>query len=124
MLSLTGKTAVVTGSGSGQASSGLFTRQGAAVHILELNAAAGQQMAAEIQQAGRLLAHVRAVDVSQQAAVAAFQATGRDVLVNNADIAHVGNVKNTSEADFDRVHQVNVRGAYNRLFTTMPLMRV
>jgi NAD(P)-dependent dehydrogenase (short-subunit alcohol dehydrogenase family) len=126
MFSLTGKTAVITGGGSGigRAIALLFARQGASVHIIELSAEAGQQTTAEIQQAGGQ-AQVHAADVSQQAAVvAAFQTIGRvDVLVNNAGIAHVGNVETTSEADFDRVYQVNVKGAYNCLFAAVPLMK-
>ncbi|MCK5923665.1 MAG: SDR family NAD(P)-dependent oxidoreductase, partial [Methylococcales bacterium] len=33
-----------------------------------------------------------------------------DCLVNNAGIAHVGNITNTSEEDFDRVMSVNLKG--------------
>ncbi|MDO7851678.1 SDR family NAD(P)-dependent oxidoreductase [Hymenobacter convexus] len=126
MFKLTGKTAVITGGGSGigRAIALLFARQGAAVHIIELNAEAGRDVVAEIEQAGGQ-ARVHAADVSQQAAVVAvFQAIGRvDVLVNNAGIAHVGTVETTSEADFDRVYQVNVKGAYNCLFAAVPLMK-
>jgi NAD(P)-dependent dehydrogenase (short-subunit alcohol dehydrogenase family) len=126
MFSLTGKTAVITGGGSGigRAIALLFAKQGAHVHIIELSAEAGQQTAADIQAAGGQV-QVHAADVSQQAAVVAvFQAIGRvDVLVNNAGIAHVGNVETTSEADFDRVYQVNVKGAYNCLFAAVPLMK-
>jgi 2-keto-3-deoxy-L-fuconate dehydrogenase len=126
MFSLTGKKAVITGGGSGigRAISLLFARQGAEVHIIELSAEAGQPVAAEIQAAGGT-AHVHATDVAQQAQVlAAFQAIGSvDILVNNAGIAHVGNVETTSEADFERVYQVNVKGAYNCLFAAVPLMK-
>jgi 2-keto-3-deoxy-L-fuconate dehydrogenase len=126
MFSLSGKTAVITGGGSGigRAIALLFAKQGASVHIIELNADAGQEVVAEIGQAGGQ-ARVHAADVSQQAAVVAvFQAIGRvDVLVNNAGIAHVGNVETTSEADFERVYQVNVKGAYNCLFAAVPLMK-
>ncbi|MFD2720668.1 SDR family NAD(P)-dependent oxidoreductase [Hymenobacter monticola] len=126
MFSLSGKTAVITGGGSGigRAIARLFAQQGARVHIIELNADAGREVLAEIEQAGGQ-AQVHAADVSQQAAVVAvFQAIGRvDVLVNNAGIAHVGNVETTSEADFERVYQVNVKGAYNCLFAAVPLMK-
>ena len=126
MFNLIGKSAVITGGGSGigRAIARLFARQGAEVHLLELNAEAGQQAADEIRRAGGV-AHVHAADVSQQAAVvAAFRAIGRvDVLVNNAGIAHIGNVEHTSEADFERVYQVNVKGAYNCLFAAVPLMQ-
>ncbi|KAA9331681.1 SDR family oxidoreductase [Hymenobacter busanensis] len=126
MFNLSGKTAVITGGGSGigRAISQLFARQGASVHIIELSAAAGQATADEIAaQGGRVQVH--AADVSQQAQVAAtFAAIGRvDILVNNAGIAHVGNVENTAEADFERVYQVNVKGAYNCLHAAVPLMK-
>ncbi|MBF9141088.1 SDR family NAD(P)-dependent oxidoreductase [Hymenobacter properus] len=126
MFSLSGKTAVITGGGSGigRAIALLFAKQGARVHIIELNADAGQEVVAEIEQAGGQ-AQVHAANVAEQAAVVAvFQAIGRvDVLVNNAGIAHVGNVETTSEADFERVYQVNVKGAYNCLFAAVPLMK-
>jgi 2-keto-3-deoxy-L-fuconate dehydrogenase len=125
MFSLIGKSAVITGGGSGigLAIARLFARQGAEVHIIELSFEVGQQAVAEIEQAGGT-AHVHAADVSQQAAVvAAFEAIGHvDILVNNAGIAHVGNVETTSEADFERVYQVNVKGAYNCLFAAVPRM--
>jgi 2-keto-3-deoxy-L-fuconate dehydrogenase len=111
MFSLAHKTAVITGGGSGigKAIAKLFAQQQATVHILELNAEAGQHGA----------------DVSNQAQVlAAFQAIGRvDILVNNAGIAHVGKLENTTEADFERIYRVNVKGAYNCLFAAVPLMK-
>ena len=38
-----------------------------------------------------------------------------DILVNSAGVAHVGTVEQTTEADFDRVYAVNVKGVYNCL---------
>ncbi|MBC6607556.1 glucose 1-dehydrogenase [Hymenobacter sp. BT188] len=126
MFDLTGKHAVVTGGGSGigQAISLLFARQGAEVHILDRDEAAGQQTTQQIQASGGQ-AHAYGANVSQQAQIVdIFQRIGRvDILVNNAGIAHVGNVGNTSETDFDRVYQVNVKGAYNCLFAAVPLMK-
>lgn len=126
MFSLIGKRAVVTGGGSGigRAIAQTFARQGAEVHIIELSAAAGQHTADAIRRAGGQ-AHVHAADVSQQAQVlAVFEAIGHlDILVNNAGIAHVGNVETTSEADFERVYQVNVKGAYNCLFAAVPRLK-
>ena len=37
---------------------------------------------------------------------------GIDILVNNAGIAHVGTIEQTSEADLDRLYQVNVKGVF------------
>ncbi len=126
MFSLATKTALVTGGGSGigRAIAGLFARQGAVVHILERDAAAGEAAAAEITAAGGT-AHVYAADVSVQAQVlAAFGQLGRlDILVNNAGIAHVGNVEHTTEADFERLYRVNVLGTYNCLHAAVPLLK-
>src|SRR4029453_11055060 len=61
---------------------------------------------------------VHAADVTKGEQLAtAFDAVvkegGRlDILINNAGIAHVGTIETTSEADFDRVMAVNVKGAY------------
>lgn len=126
IFSLAGKTAIITGGGSGigKAVALLFARQGAAVHIIELNAAAGAEVAAEIEAAGGT-ATVHGCNVSDQAAVrATFDGIGQaDILVNNAGIAHVGKADTTSEADFDRLYAVNVKGAYNCIHCAIPLFR-
>ncbi len=35
------------------------------------------------------------------------------ILINNAGVSHVGTVESTTEADFDRVVRVNIKGFYN-----------
>ncbi|MDF7812895.1 SDR family oxidoreductase [Hymenobacter sp. YC55] len=126
MFSLSGKKAVITGGGSGigKAIALMFAAQGAEVHIIELNATAGEQVVAEIQEAGGR-ATVHSADISQQAQVLPiFSHIGPlDILVNNAGIAHVGNLENTTEADFDRIYNVNVKGAYNCLYTAVPQLK-
>ena len=126
MFSLAGKKAVVTGGGSGigRAISVLFAQQGAEVHIIELseeNAAATVQ---EIVAAGgKATGH--SCNVANQADVlATFSAIGPlNILVNNAGIAHIGKADTTSEADFDRVINVNVKGVYNCLHSAIPQLR-
>jgi 2-keto-3-deoxy-L-fuconate dehydrogenase len=126
MFSLKGKSAVITGGGSGigKAISTLFAKQGAHVHIIELNADAGLQTVHEIEAAGGT-ASVYGCDVSNQSAVVEiFNQIGTvDILVNNAGIAHIGRADNTSEADFVKVFDVNVKGAYNCLFAAIPAMK-
>jgi 2-keto-3-deoxy-L-fuconate dehydrogenase len=125
MFSLKNKSVIVTGGGSGigKAIATLFAKQGAIVHIFELNLDAAVQVADELKEIG-LVAYAYQADVSNQPQVQQLIANiGQvDILVNNAGIAHVGNVANTSEADFDRVYNVNVKGAYNMLHEVVPVM--
>ncbi|MFN8345228.1 MAG: glucose 1-dehydrogenase [Spirosomataceae bacterium] len=126
MFSLTDKVALVTGgaSGIGLAISQLFAKQGAYVHILELNKELAQSVAEELVSQG-LKAEAHAVDVSKQAEVVAVineiaEKHPISILVNNAGIAHIGKAHTTSESDFDRVINVNVKGMYNCLFAVIP----
>lgn len=123
---LTGKTAIITGGGSGigRAISLLFAQEGASVHVLELNTAVADTLIDEIHSfGGQAIAH--SCDVSKQDAVLdVVNGIGAvNILVNNAGIAHVGNLEHTSEADFDRIYTVNVKGAYNVLYAAVPLMK-
>src|ERR1700749_782970 len=126
MFKLTNKSTIITGGGSGigKAMSLLFAKQGATVHIIELNKEAAEETVGEIKAAGgQAVAH--RCDVSnQQQVIETFKAIGKiDILVNNAGIAHVGRADNTSEADFDRIYNVNVKGVYNCLYAAIPTMK-
>lgn len=126
MFSLKGKSAVITGAGSGigRAIAVLFAKQGANVHIIEVNAEAAAGTLEEIENLEGT-ATVHACDVtSQQKVLSVFNSIDNiDILVNNAGIAHVGRADTTSEADFTKVFDVNVKGAYNCLFAAIPLMK-
>ncbi|GAB3559999.1 SDR family NAD(P)-dependent oxidoreductase [Spirosoma fluminis] len=126
MFSLKDKTALVTGgaSGIGLAISRTFAQAGATVHILEVNADLAQQVAQEINGSGGQ-AQVHAVDVSDQAQVIdtvnRIAEQGRiHILVNNAGVSHIGRVDTTTEADFDRIFRINVKGVYNCLYAVIP----
>ena len=126
MFSLQGKTAVITGGGSGigHAISVLFASKGADVHILELTEESAEETVQEIGAAGNN-GFAYACNVSDQGEVLKIiEKIGRiDILINNAGIAHIGRADNTSEADFDRVYGVNVKGAYNCLYAVIPRMK-
>ena len=122
MFSLSGKTAVITGGGSGigKAIAVTFAKQGAHVELLDLDETAGDSVVNEIFAIGGSAAFERC-DVSSAAQAAAaiesvWAKRGKlDILVNNAGIAHVGNVMSTSEEDLDRIYRVNVKGVANCL---------
>lgn len=126
MFNLKGKSAIITGGGSGigRAISVLFAKQGALVHIIELNADAAAQTIDEISKAGGS-AIGYSCDVSNQAQVIdIFTKIGNiDILVNNAGIAHVGKLETTSEDDFTKIFNVNVKGAYNCLYAAIPALK-
>ncbi|UYQ91526.1 glucose 1-dehydrogenase [Chitinophaga horti] len=130
LFRLDGKIAVVTGGGSGigQAVAKCFAGQGAVVHILELNEAAGQETLDSITAAGGE-GFVHGVNVSEQQAVQAVIdkivsiSGGLHILVNCAGIAHVGKLESTTEQDLDRIYNVNVKGTYNCMFTTVSQMK-
>ncbi len=126
MFSLKGKSAVITGGGSGigRAISVLFAKQGAVVHIIELNSDAATATLNEINGVNGE-AVVYSCDVSNQTQVLdIFNKIGNiDILVNNAGIAHIGKADTTSEEDFTRIFNVNVKGAYNCLYASLPVMK-
>lgn len=125
MFSLKGKSAVITGGGSGigKAIALLFAQQGAEVHIVDLNETFADETVKEINQFGKAFKHICNV-ANQQEVVEVFQQINKiDILINNAGIAHVGKADTTEEADFDRVFQVNVKGAYNCLYAVIPSMK-
>jgi 2-keto-3-deoxy-L-fuconate dehydrogenase len=126
MFSLKNKVAVITGSGSGigKAIAVLFAKQGAVVHIIEMNEDNARQAVQEIETAGgKAFAH--SCDVSNQQKVnGVFTAIGMiSILVNCAGIAHVGKADTTSEEDFSRVFNVNVKGTYNCLHEVIPVFK-
>lgn len=119
MFRLDGKTAVVTGAGSGigRAIAKTFAGAGARVFVLERDLKGGEETARAIATSGGKAEVIECDVTSGTSVAAAFEAVGLsapklDILVNNAGIAHVGNVEKTTEADLDRVYAVNVKGVY------------
>ena len=125
MARFTNKTALITGAGSGigRAIAVRLASEGASLIIFELSEKAGEATRKEVETAGGN-ARVLACDVSDIASVQkAFSEISRlDILVNNAAIAHVGNVEQTSSDDLDRIYAVNVKGVYHCLHLALPLM--
>lgn len=123
MFRLDGKIAAVTGGGSGigRAIVDVFARQGATVHIIDSNPEVDVSEVEE--EGGRIFVHTCDV-TSQEKVLEVFRKIhGLNILVNNAGIAHVGNVETTSTEDFNRIFAVNVKGVYNCLHAGIPIMK-
>ena len=123
------KVALVTGaaSGIGKATALLFAREGAAVVLFDLDEPGGRATARAIEDEGGRALFVRG-DVTRDAdARRAVDETvaryGRlDILFNNAGIIRRATVVDTSEEDWDRVMEVNVKGVFLLSRRAVPAM--
>lgn len=116
MFRLDGKTAFVTGAGSGigEATAFALAAAGAKVFVADRDATGGERVARAIGEAGGR-AEYHSFDVTDEAActAAAARVGDVDVLVNNAGVGHVGTILQASGSDLDRLYAVNVRGVFN-----------
>jgi NAD(P)-dependent dehydrogenase (short-subunit alcohol dehydrogenase family) len=119
MFRLDGKTAFVTGAGSGigEATAHALAAAGAMVFVADRDEAGGVRVTNAIRSTGGHAEYYR-FDVTDEAACA--RATDDvahhgdlDILVNNAGVGHVGTILQAAGADLDRLYAVNVRGVFN-----------
>jgi NAD(P)-dependent dehydrogenase (short-subunit alcohol dehydrogenase family) len=126
LMRLQGKTAIITGAGSGigEASARIFAAQGARVAVVDLEEVNGQRVAKDLGDSSFFF-HA---DVSKPADMESLAKTtverfGRiDILFNNAGVSCVGTVHETSEADWDRVMSINTKGIYLACKYIVPVM--
>jgi len=123
--------AIVTGgaSGFGECIGQAFAAEGARVVVADRDADRGERAAAALRAAGHQ-AIFCPVDVSRTADMQRLVETtvrefGRlDVMVNNAGISHANQpMLNVSEAEFDRIFQVNVKSIYLSAIHCVPVFR-
>jgi len=118
-MRLKDKVAVVTGAGSGigRASALRFAQEGARVVVVDWKPEGGRETVARIKAQGGVAIFVEA-DVSRDEDVRRMIETavntygGLHILLNNAAIQVFGTLPNTSEADWYRVMDVNLKGVY------------
>ena len=127
-MRLAGKTAIVTGGGSGFGAGivAKFIGEGARVMVADINEKAAQAIA----QAAGNGATAHAVDVADGASVtamaeAAFEQFGKlDILVNNAGITHLPQaMEDVEEQEFDRVLAVKAKSVYLAAKIIVPHMK-
>jgi NAD(P)-dependent dehydrogenase (short-subunit alcohol dehydrogenase family) len=111
---LQGRVCIVTGGsqGIGEACVRRFAREGAKVVVADIDDARGQALAQELQ---GLYVHCDVGDKVQADALVArtMAAHGRiDVLVNNAGIFKAAEFLDITEADYDAVLRVNLKGSF------------
>jgi 3-oxoacyl-[acyl-carrier protein] reductase len=125
-MRLSGKTAIVTGAGSGFGAgiARKFAAEGARVMCADINTDAARAVADQI---GGIACTVDVGngDSVNAMATAAMQAFGDlDILINNAGITHLpGFLEDISEADFDRVLNVNAKSVYLTARALVPAMK-
>jgi 3-oxoacyl-[acyl-carrier protein] reductase len=127
-MRLEGKTALVTGAGSGigKCIAETYVREGARVAVVDLDGDAAKSVARTL---GNNAIALRC-DVSKKADVAGavnetLVAYGAlDILINNAGATHVNKpMLEIDEAEFDRIYAVNVKGVFLGCQAVVPVFR-
>ena len=131
MLDLTGKNALITGSarGIGRAAALMLAEHGAGIVVNDLEQTQeAAQTVEQIRSMGGQAVFI-AADVADSASVAhLYQEAAAhmghiDILVNNAGIARQNTMENISEADWDAVIDVNLKGVFNTCKRFVPAMQ-
>ncbi len=126
---LSGKVVIITGAsrGIGEACVREFVAEGASVAIFDLpqERDAGEKLAAELGELAQYFpCDVTSADQCEAAVKAASKKFGPiTILVNNAGIAISGGLEEMSEADWDKIFSINVKGIFMVGRLVIPQMR-
>lgn len=116
-MNFTGKVVLITGAGSGigRKTSIMFAERGAKVAVNDISEQRGNETVQMIKQIGGEAVFV-AGDVAKDAqkiVKKTVETFGKiDILVNNAGVVPYGNIEETSEEDFTKTIEVNVKGPF------------
>lgn len=116
---LANKVSIITGgaSGIGRATAILFSQEGAAVSIVDINTELGQFTVAQIESTGGKAIFIPCDVTNAEDCRAAVEKTvvtfgGLHILFNNAGIIRRANVLDTTEEEWDKVMAVNVKSIF------------
>jgi 3-oxoacyl-[acyl-carrier protein] reductase len=122
-MRLQGKTAIVTGAGSGFGAgiAKRFAEEGAKVIVADINAQAGERVAREV---GGKFVPADVTKSGDWAKLLAGAGAELDIIVNNAGWTHRNKpYLEVTEAEFDRVYAVNVKSIYLSAIYAVPVFR-
>jgi len=123
---LKGKTAIVTGGGSGFGAgiAAAFAEEGAQVMVADINRDGAEAIAQSINGIAHQVDVADPVSVQAMAAAAEANFGAVDILVNNAGVTHVsGPLEDVSEDEFDHVMAVNNKAIFLAAKTFIPAMK-
>ena len=127
---LANKVAIVTGgaSGIGEATCRLFAREGARVIVADIQVEKGEAVGSSLRKAGGTAEFLRTdmavhADVKAMIAFAETKFGRLDVLVNNAGVESPKPEVDTTEEEYDRIMDVNVKGVFLATKYAVPLMK-
>jgi len=127
---LQGKIVVITGAASGQGRAGaiLFAREGANLALCDINEAGLEETAKLAAAEAPVEVLAKRCDMADPADIEKFVAavTGGfgaiDVIYNNAGVMLRRSIEDTTEEDWDRVHDVNVKGPFFLVKHALPAL--
>ena len=125
-MRLHGKTAVVTGGGSGFGAgiAAAFAREGAGVAVVDVDGKAADSIAEVVGGVGYRCDVTNFAQVKAMIADVEGAFGGIDIYVNNAGITHPrGPLEDVTESDFDRVFNVNAKAVYLSAREIVPRMK-
>ena len=130
MKDLRGKRCFITGaaSGIGRATALAAAARGAELFLTDIAAEGLEQVAQEIRQAGGIVSHVKAADVSDHDAIVALAAEihaahgPMDVVMNIAGISAWGTIERLEHRHWQQMIDVNLMGPINVLECFVPPM--
>jgi NAD(P)-dependent dehydrogenase (short-subunit alcohol dehydrogenase family) len=128
---LTGKSVIITGAASGQGRAGaiLFAREGAKLALCDVDDEGLAETEALVHEVSSTDVLVQHCDLGVIAEVEAFvdAVTERfpviDVIYNNAGVMSRTSIEETSEAEWDRVNAINVKGPFFLVKYALPALR-